>query len=214
MNGIADQEHDPSVERPPASYLYPVLIPILEGTTRPARENLRRQREAALRALNESARRASLPRQSWRRDAAGVPVLENGLFWSLSHKPKVSAGVVSCQPVGIDVEIVQPRREGLWDYIASASERRRVDALDWPMFFRFWTAKEAVLKASLAGLARLDDCRVVYGPFEDRAELQFAETRFVVRYHCRDDIIAAVAAPSIHDVHWCWFAPPAPLEPT
>lgn len=205
-----------------SSPLHVVLVPIPANAARPARESIRRQREAAARALDESARLSQLPHQEWRRDAAGVPVFKHDVFWSLSHKPPVAAGVVSRHPVGIDVEVIQPRREGLWDYVASREERERAGVADslesppgnWPLFFRFWTAKEAVLKANRVGLSRLDDCRVAAGPFDDHAELTFEGAAFEVVYHARGDIIAAVAAgsPLMGAVRWTWlddFAPPA-----
>lgn len=195
--------------------LHVVLIAIPGNAARPARESIRRQREAAARALDESARLSQLPRQGWLRDAAGVPVFEHGVCWSLSHKPPAAAGAVSRNAVGLDIEVMQPRREGLWDYVASPDERQRADAQDWPMFFRFWTAKEAVLKANRVGLSRLDDCRVVHGPFDDHAQLNFAGAPFDVWFHVNGDIIAAVAvAPrTASAIHWAWLDDAAPHSP-
>ncbi len=172
-----------------------MLIPIPDnGRDVLPRERIRRQREAAARALDESARLSVLPRLTWERDAAGVPVFDRGVCWSLSHKPSTVAGVVSAEPVGVDVEVVAPRHDGLWDYVASPEEQARAGARDWPMFFRFWTAKEAVLKAHRVGLSRLDDCRVFEGPHADRALLTFAGRPLSVTYFQSGDVMAAVTA--------------------
>ncbi|MCC7292304.1 MAG: 4'-phosphopantetheinyl transferase superfamily protein [Phycisphaerales bacterium] len=175
--------------------LHIVLIPIPDnGRDVPPRERIRRQRDAAAHALDESARLSGLPRLAWERDAAGVPVFDRGVCWSLSHKPSIAAGVVAAKPVGVDVEVVQPRNEGLWEYVASREEQDRAGTRDWPMFFRFWTAKEAVLKANRVGLSRLDDCRVIDAPYRDSALLTFAGRPLRVTYFHSGDVLAAVTA--------------------
>lgn len=178
--------------------LHVALIPILDnGRDVPPRERIARQREAAARALDESARLSGLAQLTWERDAEGVPVFDQGVCWSLSHKPSIVAGVVSTEPIGVDVEVVAPRNEGLWEYVASHEEQARTGTRDWPTFFRFWTAKEAVLKAHRVGLSRLDDCRVMDGPSADSARLTFAGKPMFVSYFHGGDVMAAVTAEPI-----------------
>ncbi|MCG3131661.1 MAG: hypothetical protein FLDDKLPJ_02466 [Phycisphaerae bacterium] len=174
--------------------LHAVLIMIPDNDrSLPGRERMRRQREAAAKALDESARLSGLPILSWDRDAAGVPVFERGVCWSLSHKTSVAAGVVATTPVGIDVEVIEPRNPALWEYVASAQEQTLLTDGDWPTFFRLWTAKEAVLKANRVGLSKLDVCRLVAAPTPSCAALAFEQSPWSVTFLASERILTAVA---------------------
>ncbi|GMU37767.1 MAG: 4'-phosphopantetheinyl transferase superfamily protein [Phycisphaerae bacterium] len=174
--------------------LHAVLISIPDNDRSvPGRERMRRQREAAAQALDESARRTGLPVLRWERDAAGVPVFEQGVCWSLSHKTSVAAGVVATRPVGIDVEVIEPRNPGLWEYVASAREQTLLPHRDWATFFRLWTAKEAVLKANRVGLSKLDACRLVASPTLSGAALTFEQSLWLVTFFASERILTAVA---------------------
>lgn len=174
--------------------LHAVLISIPDNDRSvPGRERMRRQREAAAQALDESARRSGLPRLRWERDGAGVPVFELGVCWSLSHKTSVAAGVVATTPVGIDVEVIEPRNPGLWEYVASNWEQALLPDRDWATFFRLWTAKEAVLKANRVGLSKLDACRLIASPTQSCATLTFEETPWTVTFFASERILAALA---------------------
>ena len=65
-------------------------------------------------------------------------------YWSLSHKSRYVAAVVGPTPVGIDLEEIVPRSEGLHDHVAREEEWALADR-SWETFFRYWTAKEAVM---------------------------------------------------------------------
>ncbi len=41
------------------------------------------------------------------KDALGVPLPSNNIFWSISHKPDFVAGVVSVKKLGIDIEKIK-----------------------------------------------------------------------------------------------------------
>jgi 4'-phosphopantetheinyl transferase len=94
------------------------------------------------------------------KDDAGVPLPSNDLFWSLSHKERMVAAVVSPRPVGIDLERLAPVYERLHDRIADPAEWALAPQKTETLFFRYWTAKEAVLKAVGKGLTGLERCRV------------------------------------------------------
>ncbi|GIK16756.1 MAG: hypothetical protein BroJett003_17200 [Planctomycetota bacterium] len=174
--------------------LHAVLISIPDNDRSvPGRERMHRQREAAAQALDESARLSGLPRLTWDRDAAGVPVFDRGVCWSLSHKTSVAAGVVATTPVGLDVEIIEPRNPGLWDYVSTPWEQTLLAERDWPTFFRLWTAKEAVLKANRVGLSKLDACRLVASPTCSGATLTFEKSPWLVTFFASERILAAVA---------------------
>lgn len=174
--------------------LHAVLISIPDNDRSvPGRERMRRQREAAAQSLDESARLSGLPRLAWDRDAVGVPVFDRGVCWSLSHKTSVAAGVVATTPVGIDVEIIEPRNPGLWDYVSTPQEQSLLAERDWATFFRLWTAKEAVLKANRVGLSKLDECRLLAALTPSCARMSFERTPWQVTFFTSERILAALA---------------------
>jgi len=143
-----------------AMKLHPVILPLtteehrLRGRARLQAQS-RRAREALARCCKASGVRLG-PLEKGDRN---IPLPFHGTFWSLSHKPRFVAAVVGPAPIGIDIEEITPRTEGLHDYIASKAEWALADR-SWETFFRFWTAKEAVLKAVGVGLAHLKKARI------------------------------------------------------
>ncbi|PKK91923.1 MAG: hypothetical protein CVV64_00410 [Candidatus Wallbacteria bacterium HGW-Wallbacteria-1] len=107
------------------------------------------------------------------KDDQGRPVPSDGWFWSVSHKPGMVAGVVARQPIGVDIEFLKPRSQRIYEYIINEHENscRPVCFDQWNWFFRVWTAKEAVLKATGLGLAGLSACRVAQYCSETELEL-------------------------------------------
>jgi len=140
--------------------LHPVILPLtteeqgLRGRARLQAQS-RRAREALARCCKASGVRLG-PLEKGDRN---IPLPFHGTFWSLSHKPRFVAAVVGPAPIGIDIEEITPRTERLPDYIASKAEWALADR-SWETFFRFWTAKEAVLKAVGVGLAHLKKARI------------------------------------------------------
>jgi 4'-phosphopantetheinyl transferase len=88
-----------------------------------------------------------------------LPFNDGHTFWSLSHKPRFVAAVVGPSPIGIDIEEIRPRNEGLYDYVAGEPEWALSDR-SWETFFLYWTAKEAVLKVGGVGLAHLNKAKI------------------------------------------------------
>ena len=85
----------------------------------------------------------------------GKPVLANGPGFSLSHAGDlVGVAVRPDGPVGLDVEQVRAVADldALAGHVHSPDERAR-DDLDPATFFRTWTRKEALVKATGEGLA-------------------------------------------------------------
>ena len=81
------------------------------------------ERLASQQAVDESARLCGVTPRQWPRDDRNVPAPADGIYWSLSHKPAWTAGVVSDEPVGIDLEAIAPRRNTImWNKIATPAE--------------------------------------------------------------------------------------------
>lgn len=82
------------------------------------------------------------------RSERGKPLFErmNCHWFSLSH----SGGYALCAlsddgPVGVDIELVRPRREGFPDYVLSEREQAAFDG-SWEDLTRIWTLKESWCK--------------------------------------------------------------------
>ncbi len=164
-------------------------------------ERVRRLSDLARQALRRSARLSGLCLGDLEKDPNGGPIPSGGVFWSLTHKPRYAAGVASRTPVGIDVETVRPVREGMYRKVAGAAEWAlgQEDRLD--AFFRFWTAKEAVLKTGGRGLADLSACRIVAAADAHRLSVSYRGRIWVVR-QCRFDHHMAAVAGGEDGVDW------------
>ena len=69
----------------------------------------------------------------------------DGRWFSLSHSGGLALCALSDGPVGVDVELVRPRRAGLPTYVLSPEELARFDG-SWEDFYRLWTLKESWCK--------------------------------------------------------------------
>ena len=66
-------------------------------------------------------------------------------WFSLSHSGSLALCALSDRPVGVDVELVRPRRPGLPAYVLSDAELAAFDG-SWEDFYRRWTLKESWCK--------------------------------------------------------------------
>ena len=176
--------------------LHPVIVPVsgndqmLRG-----REKVARLSQLARSALQRSCRISGLRLDCLPKDEDGVPLPVAGVYWSLSHKSEVVGGVAAPTPVGFDLETLRPINSGLMDRVADAEEWRLVDGKRTEKnFFRFWTAKEAVLKAEGKGFAGLPRCRIVRVVDAVRMVLAFDARRWPVAHLWFDDHVAAITS--------------------
>jgi 4'-phosphopantetheinyl transferase len=143
--------------------LFPVLLPVpAEVAKFQPRERVVFLSRQARAALQLSAKKSGVSLDSVEKDDNGVPRPFEGNFWSISHKTRYVCGVVAPTPIGIDVERIRRFSDGLFRKTATDREWDLADMeKDAVMtFFRFWTAKEAVLKATGIGIRDLLKCRV------------------------------------------------------
>ena len=160
--------------------LFPVVMPVIEAGHRSSgHEKVDHLSRIAREALKLSAEKSGVRLGELLKDEKGVPCPVAGNYWSVSHKPKCVAAVVSKDKVGIDIEEMQSRAESLFAYVAS-DEEWGLKERSWDTFFCYWTAKEAVLKAIGIGVSGLKTCRIVSVPDENHITLGYNGHLFLV----------------------------------
>ncbi len=153
-------------------------------------------------AVRLSARLSGVAAPAVEKDARGIPQPSAGIHWSLTHKPAFVAGVVAAAPVGIDIEYIRPPSEGLYRRIATAEEWRLGRGMArQDLFYRFWTAKEAVLKAERVGLRGLAGCRIRAVPDRQHMQLVYASRTWSVSHYDLPDHVVALTCGHEH-IRW------------
>lgn len=145
-----------------AATITPVILPVPEAVRllAPA-ERARALSDLAREALVHSAERLQIVLGPLQKDARGAPLPAAGHYWSLTHKPLFAAGVLAPAAVGLDLEALRPCTPALYRRAATESEWALIGGDDPRiMFFRCWTAKEAVLKAVGEGMRDWLRCRI------------------------------------------------------
>jgi len=130
----------------------------------------------------------------------GAPLPVGEYFWSLAHKTEYVAGVVADFPIGMDVERIRPCAPGLYRMAADEAEWKLGDAASDLLFFRYWTAKEAVLKSVGIGLRGLSRCRIIQIVDDHHLRLSYQHHAFDVEHFYFNGHIAAILAHP--DVRW------------
>ena len=156
------------------------------------------------------------------RSPTGKPFLtqelreRSAITFNLSHAHNRALIAVSqAQEVGVDLECVRSNVE-----VAKLSERyftrsehtaimEAPEAQRTTSFFRYWVAKEALLKAQGIGLRGLSDCEIVVeadgvdADVQARLGAQFPHPLRVRLLSCEDGWEAAVAAQRLDSVKQC-----------
>ena len=150
---------DSSIHNPQSAFcnntLFPVILPVPAKVHDFApRERVKFLSRYARQALRLSAEKSDVRIGDPVKNDNGVPQPFDGIHWSISHKSKYVCGVAAPEPIGIDIERVRDFSEGLFRKTAVEAEWALADMENESVnsFFRFWTAKEAVLKATGIGI--------------------------------------------------------------
>ncbi|CAB5161968.1 hypothetical protein D3OALGB2SA_5485 [Olavius algarvensis associated proteobacterium Delta 3] len=156
---------------------------------------------AARQALAESAKRSGIVLGALEKKDNGAPIPCSGIYWSLSHKSEAVGGVVSPNRVGIDIETIRPVTEPLYGRVAGETEWRLSASDRLETFFRFWTAKEAVLKAVGIGFAGMGKCRIVDIPDDAHLTIVYEDRNWQVE-HFRTSCCLISVTMSTNPVQW------------
>jgi len=182
--------------------LFPVILPVIEDINGlPGGQKVARLSHIAREALRLSAEKCNITLEDPVKDEDDVPCPSNGIHWSLSHKPKCVAAVVSNARIGIDVEEIKPRTEQVFDTVASDEEWELGKDRSWDTFFRYWTAKEAALKAVGIGISGLKKCRVISIPDEKHITLDYQGSLFHIEQRYYGDHIVSVLKDD-NEIQW------------
>jgi len=148
----------------------------------------------ARKALLISAEKSGVRLDKLDKDENGVPQPFDGTFWSVTHKTRYVAGVAAPTPTGIDVERIRSFSEGLYKKTAGDSEWALADMDKDPVlaFFRFWTAKEAVLKATGIGIRDLLKCQVYEIVDDHHLRIQYDGKDWLIEHFVFDQHIASI----------------------
>ncbi|TLY37036.1 MAG: 4'-phosphopantetheinyl transferase superfamily protein [Nitrospirae bacterium] len=181
--------------------LHPVILPIsLKDRHLKGREAVLAQRRRAREALALSCAASGIAMGVLNKDGVDAPLPFAGNYWSLSHKCRYVAAVVSSSPVGIDIEEIRPRADDLMAYIADEQEWALAARRDWKTFFRYWTAKEAVLKAVGIGLRHLKQARIDRIIDGDNLIVRYESRLWPIRHLNFQDHVVSLT----HDIDVCW----------
>lgn len=175
--------------------LYPVILAVpKEVKEYKPRDRVIFLRKHARKALRLSADKSGISRFEINKDENGVPLPFEGIYWSITHKTEYVGGVVSPLPIGIDIEKIQPCSRGLFEKTAGRAEWALADQVqdDFSIFYRYWTAKESVLKAATTGIKDLLKCRI-HDILDDRhLQIDYQNKRWDIEHFYFDDHIASI----------------------
>ncbi len=159
-----------------AMTLFPVILPVAKaGHKLSGKEKVARLSRISREALRLSAEKSGVLLGELMKNEDDVPCPFDGNYWSLSHKPKYVTAVVSKELIGIDIEEIRPRSESIFSLVASDEECELSRDRSWHTFFRYWTAKEAALKAVGIGIGGLKACRIISVPDENHIVLNYRD---------------------------------------
>lgn len=173
--------------------LYPVVLPVPPAGRRlKGREKVACLSRCARQALILSANKSGILLGELAKDESGAPLPFDGCYWSLTHKTDFVGAVIASGPVGIDIERIRP--------VAASLFKKVADDLEWELsagdplqrFFRYWTAKEAVLKAAAVGLRGLSRCRIKQVVDDRRLVIEYMQKHWSVEQLFFEQHLAAV----------------------
>jgi len=182
--------------------LFPVILPVAEDINElPQAKQAAFLSRVSREALKLSAEKSGITLGELSKNQDNAPLPFGHYCWSVSHKPRYVAAVVSSDKIGIDIEEVKPRNESLWSYVATGEEWDLCGGKSWDAFFRYWTAKEAVLKACGIGLGGLKACQVISVPDETDVVLQYRDCVYQVeQLRCNNHIVSVLKSDG--EVEW------------
>ena len=185
--------------------IYPVILAVPNQKQQlTGREKVSFLSRHARRALEISAQKCQIQLGDLKKDENGVPLPFNGNYWSVTHKTEYVAGVISRERIGIDLEKIRPIKEALYRKTARESEWKLSNTDKTVLFFRYWTSKESVLKASGTGIRDLLKCRIKRVIDDGHLVVDYREHHWVVEHFYFNGHLASVVKNNVA-VEWAFF---------
>ena len=177
--------------RPPI--IYPVILAVPDKEQQlKGREKVSFLSKHARKALEISAKKSRIQLTCFKKDEKGVPLPFNGHYWSLTHKSKYVAAVIASAPIGIDIEKIRSCSKALFRKTARDSEWKLSDTDPFILFYRFWTSKESVLKASGTGIRDLSKCRITQIIDDNHLVIDYRNQEWLLEHFYFDKHIASI----------------------
>lgn len=156
----------------------------------------------ARKSVKASAEISKLPVDRLEKDGSGVPIQSNKIFWSVTHKPDYVAGVVSIGKIGIDLEQIKDVSDAVFNRIVDPEETSHFSGQDKCLvFFRAFTAKEAVLKKTGHGIRGLSQAKIHCVVDDKNLVVQYSGEKYGVENFYFDKYLASVTKDNV-DVQW------------
>jgi len=182
--------------------IYPVILAVPDKERRlSGRDKVVNLSRQARYALEISAQKSCIRLGDLLKDEKGVPRPFNGNYWSLSHKSQYVGGVVASARIGIDLEKIRSVAKPVIKKIADDKERSLADIDPTTLFFRYWTSKESVLKASGAGVRGLSECRIEQVIDDNNLVINYQGRNWALEHFFFNGHIASIVKNSLY-VEW------------
>ena len=173
--------------------IYPVILAVPDKQQKlTGREKVAFLSRHARGALEISAQKSGVKLTRLIKGENGEPVPFDGNYWSLTHKTGYVGGVIASIKIGMDLEKIRPCSAALFRKTARNSEWSLSNADPTRLFFRYWTSKESVLKASGTGIRDLSKCRIVKIIDHNRLIINYRNQEWIIEHHDFDGHIASV----------------------
>ena len=176
--------------------LNPVILSVPEKKRHLAvRDRAKYLSRHAREALKLSAKKSCIDLGLLAKDENGAPRPFSGNYWSLTHKIEYVGGVVAPEKIGIDLEKIKSCSRAIFNKIADERERDLIHPLPYDrekLFFRYWTSKEAVLKAVGTGLKGLSRCRIKRVLSDNHLIVNYLDQEWIIEHIYFDGHITSV----------------------
>ena len=192
--------------------IYPVILAVPgKAQQLKGREKVSFLSRHARSALEISAQKSGLKLTRLIKGENGEPLPFDGNYWSLTHKTGYVGGVIASTMIGMDLEKIRPCSAALFRKTAQDSEWRLSNEDPTRLFFRYWTSKESVLKASGTGIRDFSKCRIFKIVDHNHLIINYKDQDWFIEHQDFDGHIASVVK-NRFNVEWTIL--PAPLNET
>jgi 4'-phosphopantetheinyl transferase len=185
--------------------IYPVILQVqsVDYARLSPKDRAAHLSRLARRALEISSEKigAGLRVDHLKKNERGVPLPVDGWHWSLTHKPEFTGAVVSQAPAGMDLEKIKPIPARVYQKIAEKEEWDQVDLSVPESFFRYWTAKESVIKLAGTGLKDLSWCRIRRILDPEHLIIGYKDQDWLIEHLYFEGHIASVVK-NVSHIHW------------